>query len=54
MYVYRTTFSTVVRTFLGEGGGCLLEGGRLLNIFSLRRGTYSNGANLSFDGNYGL
>ena len=32
VYVYRTTFSTVIRTFLGEGRGgaywkgCLLEG----------------------------
>ena len=43
VYVYRTTFSTVIRTFLGEGGGRLLEGGRLLNILSLKRGAYSKG-----------
>ena len=28
VYVYRTTFSAVIRTFLGEGGGYLLEAGR--------------------------
>ena len=43
VYVYRTTFSTVIHTFLGEGGGRLLEGGYLLNILSLRRGRYSKG-----------
>ena len=43
VYVYRTTFSTIIRTFLGDGGGRLLEGGRLLNILSLRRGAYWKG-----------
>ena len=38
VYVYRSTFSTVICTFLGER-----TGGRLLNIFSSRRGAYSNG-----------
>ena len=33
----------MIRTFLGEGGGRLLEGWRLLNILSLRRGAYSKG-----------
>ena len=25
VYVYRTTFNTVIRTFLGEGGGALIK-----------------------------
>ena len=44
VYVYCTTFNTVIRTFLGEGDGRLLEGGRLLHIWSLRRGAYLKGA----------
>ena len=43
VYVYRTTFSTVIPTFLGEwgGGGRLLEGDAYLKL----------GANLSsYDG----
>ena len=49
--VYRATFSSVIRSVLHSvtgkgwgGGGCLLEGGRLLNILSLRRGVYSKGS----------
>ena len=60
MGIYPATFSNVVRTvlhqepdfiqyrnsyFLGEGwGGALIGRGRLLNIFSLRRGVYSKGS----------
>jgi len=29
-YVYRTTFSTVIRNFLGEGGGAFWKGGAQL------------------------
>ena len=36
--VYRTTFTTVILTFLGEGGG-----GGLFNSFSFRRCAYSKG-----------
>ena len=43
IYVYRTIFSTVIRTFLGEGGGPLLEGGAYLKFLAyggalIRRG----------------
>ena len=34
VYVYRTTFSTIICTFLGEGRGGG-GGGRLLNILAL-------------------
>ena len=43
IYVYRMTFSAVIRTFVREGGGALIGNGRLLNIFSPGRGTYSKG-----------
>jgi len=42
VYVYRTTFCNIILTFLGEGGGRLVEVVRLFNIFGLKRGAYSD------------
>ena len=46
VYVYRTTFGTIIRTFLGEDGRGLIERGAHIKCFEPQEGRLFEGRRL--------